>query len=50
MSDVEICELYLGDKDYLQAEVRQYKLNGHYIKLFLVYTEDVKQVLQSKGL
>ena len=50
VSDVEICELYLGDKDYLQAEVRQYKLNGHYIKLFLVYTEDVKQVLQSKGL
>lgn len=50
ISDVEICELYLGDGDYLYAEVMQYKLKDTYIKLFLVYTEDVKKILQSKEL
>lgn len=50
VSGVDICELYLGDKDYLYAEVMQYKLKDSYIKLFLVYTEDVKKILQSKEL
>ena len=38
VSGVDICELYLGDKDYLCAEVMQYKLKDSYIKkMFAMY-------------